>query len=69
MDIMQLKYFLAVAREENISKAAEYLFITQPSLTRQIQNMEKEIGQPLFTRGGRKMTLTETGLLLRKRAE
>ena len=69
MDIVQMKYFLAVAREENISKAAEYLFITQPSLTRQIQNMEKEIGRPLFVRGGRKMTLTETGMMLRKRAE
>lgn len=69
MDIMQMKYFLAVAREENISKAAEYLFITQPSLTRQIQNMEKEIGRPLFVRGGRKLTLTETGVLLQKRAE
>ena len=69
MDIIQMKYFLAVAREENISKAAEYLFITQPSLTRQIQNMEKEIGRPLFVRGGRKLALTETGTLLRKRAE
>lgn len=45
------------------------LFITQPSLTRQIQNMEKEIGQPLFIRAGRKMILTEAGMLLRKRAE
>ena len=69
MELRELKYFLAVAREENISKAAEYLFITQPSLTRQIQNMETEIGQPLFIRAGRKMLLTEAGLLLRKRAE
>ena len=69
MDILQMKYFLAVAREENISRAAEYLYITQPSLTRQIQNMEKEIGRPLFERGGRKMTLTETGMMLKKRAE
>lgn len=69
MDILQMKYFLAVAREENISKAAEYLYITQPSLTRQILNMEKEIGRPLFERGGRKMTLTETGMMLKKRAE
>lgn len=69
MEIRELKYFLAVAREENITKAAEYLFITQPSLTRQIQNMETEVGQPLFIRAGRKMILTEAGLLLRKRAE
>ncbi len=69
MDIRELKYFLAVAREENISKAAEYLFISQPSLTRQIQALEREIGTPLFIRGNRKMTLTETGVLLRKHAE
>lgn len=69
MKIREFKYFLAVAREESITKAAEYLFITQPSLTRQIQNMEKEVGRPLFIRAGRKMVLTETGRLLRKRAE
>ena len=44
MELRELKYFLAVAREENITKAAEYLYITQPSLTRQIQNMEREVG-------------------------
>lgn len=69
MELLQMKYFLAVAREENISKAAEQLFITQPSLTRQIQAMEKEVGSPLFNRGARKMTLTPAGILLRKRAE
>jgi len=69
MDIRELKYFLAVAREENVSKAADYLFITQPSLTRHIQSLEQEIGKPLFIRGNRKMTLTETGILLRKHAE
>lgn len=69
MELLQLKYFLAVAREENISKAADFLYITQPSLTRQIQNMEREVGQPLFVRGGKKMRLTEAGQLLRKRAE
>ena len=69
MELRELKYFLAVAREENITKAAEYLYITQPSLTRQIQNMEREVGQPLFSRAGRKMVLTEAGMLLRKRAE
>lgn len=60
---------MAVAREENISRAAEYLYITQPGLTRQIQSMEKEVGQPLFVRTGRRMVLTDAGRLLRKRAE
>lgn len=68
MELIQMKYFLAVAREESISKAADFLYITQPSLTRQIQKMEKEVGQPLFTRG-KKMRLTEAGQLLRRRAE
>lgn len=69
MDIRELKYFLAIAKEENISKAAEYLFITQPSLTRQMQNLEKEVGQPLFERSNRKMKLTPAGVMLRNRAE
>lgn len=69
MEIRELRYFLAVAKEESISKAAEYLFIAQPSLSKQMQNLEKEIGQQLFIRGSRKITLTETGLLLKKRAE
>ena len=47
MELRELKYFLAVAREESISKAAKSLFITQPNLSRQMQNLEKEIGQPL----------------------
>ena len=68
MELIQMKYFLAVAREESISRAADFLYITQPSLTRQIQNMEKEVGQPLFVRG-KKMRLTEAGQLLRRRAE
>lgn len=69
MEIRELRYFLAVAKEQSISKAAEYLFIAQPSLSKQMQNLEKEIGQQLFVRGSRKITLTETGLLLKKRAE
>ena len=69
MELLQMRYFLAVAREESISRAADFLYITQPSLTRQIQSMEKEVGQPLFVRGGKKMRLTEAGLLLKKRAE
>ena len=69
MELRELKYFLAVAREESISKAAEALFITQPNLSRQMQKLEHEIGQQLFIRGTRKITLTEAGKLLRKRAE
>lgn len=69
MELRELKYFLAVAREESISRAAEALFVTQPNLSRQMQNLEKEIGQQLFVRGTRKITLTEAGRLLRKRAE
>ena len=69
MELRELKYFLAVVKEESISKAAESLYVTQPILSRQMQNLEKEIGQQLFIRGSRKITLTETGQLLRKRAE
>lgn len=69
MELRELKYFLAVAREQSISKAAEAVFVTQPNLSRQMQNLEKEIGQKLFVRGTRKITLTQAGQLLRKRAE
>ena len=69
MELRELKYFLAVAREQSISKAAASLYVTQPNLSRQMQNLEKEIGRQLFIRGSKKITLTETGELLRKRAE
>lgn len=69
MELRELRYFLAVAREGSITKAAELLFITQPSLSKQMQNLEREVGRPLFDRGSRKITLTETGRLLKKRAE
>lgn len=69
MELRELKYFLAVAREESISRAAEALYVTQPNLSRQMQNLEKETGQQLFIRGTRRITLTEAGRLLRKRAE
>lgn len=69
MELRELKYFLAVTREQSISKAAEALFVTQPNLSRQMQNLEKEIGKRLFIRGTKKITLTEAGQLLRKRAE
>ena len=64
-----MRYFLAVAKAESISKASEALFVTQPNLSRQMQKLEKELGQQLFIRGSRKITLTEAGQLLKKRAE
>ncbi len=69
MEIRVLRYFLAVAKEENISRAAEILYITQPTLSRQLIELEEELGKKLFIRGTRKITLTEEGMLLKKRAE
>ena len=69
MEIRVLKYFLAVAREENITKAAEVLHITQPTLSRQLMQLEDELGAQLYIRGKNKITLTEEGMLLRRRAE
>lgn len=69
MEFRVLNYFLAVAREENITKAAEMLHVTQPTLSKQLMDLEDEIGKKLFIRGNRKITLTEEGVLLQKRAE
>lgn len=69
MDIRVLQYFLAVAREESITKAAETLKMTQPPLSRQLKDLEEEVGKQLLIRGSKKVTLTEEGMLLRKRAE
>ena len=69
MELRVLRYFLAVAREENITRAAESLHIAQPSLSKQLIDLEQELGKPLLIRGKRKITLTEEGVLLRKRAE
>jgi len=69
MEIRVLKYFLTVVREESISRAAEVLHITQPTLSRQLAQMEEETGVKLFQRGSRKITLTNEGILLRRRAE
>ena len=69
MEIRLLKYFLAIAREQNISKAAIFLNTTQPNLSRQLQLLEEEIGKPLFERNNKKLILTKAGLLLRKKAE
>ena len=69
MEIRVLRYFLAVAQEENITRAAQVLHITQPSLSKQMMELEQELGKPLLIRGKRHVTLTEEGVLLRKRAE
>ena len=69
MDIRVLQYFLTVAREESITRAAETLRMTQPPLSRQLRDLEEELGKKLLIRGSKKVTLTEDGMLLRKRAE
>lgn len=69
MEIRSLRYFLTVVREENISHAAEILHITQPTLSRQMQELERELESKLFLRGKTKITLTDAGVLLRRRAE
>lgn len=69
MELRVLRYFLTVVNEESITKAADALHITQPTLSRQLAQMEDEIGVKLFDRGSRKITLTNEGILLRRRAE
>ena len=69
MEIRVLQYFLVIAREQTISGAAEVLHITQPTLSRQIKDLEDELGKQLFIRSNKKISLTEDGLLLRQRAE
>lgn len=69
MELRVLQYFLAVAREQNISAAAQSLHLTQPTLSRQLMELEKELGKQLMIRGSRKITLTEDGMRLRRRAE
>ena len=68
MDIRILRYFLTVAKEQNFTKAAEQLNITQPTLSRQLAAFEEELGTALFIRGSRSITLTEAGILLKRRA-
>ena len=69
MELRVLRYFLVVAREENITRAAAFLNITQPTLSRQLMQMEEELGVKLFHRGKHNILLTEEGLLLRRRAQ
>ena len=68
MEFRVLQYFLAVTREGNISAAAQSLNLSQPSLSRQLRDLEEELGVTLFIRGKRRIELTEEGLILRKRA-
>ena len=68
MELRLLRYFLAIANEGNISKAAETLHLTQPTLSRQLVDLENEVGKKLFNRG-RHISLTEEGIILQRRAE
>ena len=69
MEIRTLRYFLAVAREENMTRAAEILHVTQPTLSKQLKSLEEELGKKLFTRHSFSIKLTDEGQLLRNRAE
>ncbi len=68
MELRVLRYFLTVAKEQSFTKAAEQLHITQPTLSRQISGLEEELETVLFNRNGRNITLTDEGLLLKRRA-
>lgn len=69
MELRVLRYFLAVAREENMTKAAALLHVTQPTLSRQLAQLEGELGVKLFRRGQYRIVLTDDGMLLRRRAQ
>ena len=69
MDIRVLRYFLVVAREESFSRAADALYMSQPTLSRQIKEMEEELGVQLLTRTNRNVCLTQAGMRLRRRAQ
>lgn len=69
MDFRILRYFLAVAREQSFTKAAEQLHITQPTLSRQLAALEEELGVKLLARSGRNITLTDQGIFFKRRAQ
>lgn len=69
MDLRVLEYFLMVAKEENVSHAAQILHVSQPTISRQLMLLEEEVGQTLFIRGNKNMTLTKEGLFFKTRAE
>lgn len=68
MEIRVLRYFLTAAKEQNFTKAAEQLHITQPTLSRQLAAFEEKLGISLFVRKGKSITLTDEGILLKRRA-
>lgn len=69
MEIRVLRYFLEIAREENMTRAAQRLHVSQPALSKQMKDLEEELGRKLFRRGSASIHLTDEGMLLRKRAE
>ncbi|AKO93034.1 LysR family transcriptional regulator [Priestia filamentosa] len=69
MELRVLRYFLTVAREGNITRAADFLHVTQPTLSRQLKELEQKLGKKLFIRSSHSIILTDEGILLRKRAE
>ena len=69
MEIRILRYFMEIAREENMTRAAQRLHISQPSLSKEIKKLEEKLGHSLFVRTNKSMHLTDEGMLLRKRAE
>ena len=69
MELRTLRYFLAAAQEENMTHAADILHVTQPTLSRQMMDLEKELGATLMLRGKNGLTLTDDGIFFRQRAE
>lgn len=69
MELRTLRYFLATAQEENITKAADILHVTQPTLSRQMMDLERELGVTLMLRGKNGLTLTDDGIFFRQRAQ
>ncbi len=69
MELRVLRYFLEIARAGNMTRAAESLYVSQPTLSKQMKDLEKELGKKLFRRGSTSLSLTDEGMLLRKRAE
>ena len=69
MEIRVLRYFLEIAREGNMTRAADFLHVSQPTLSKQMKELETELGKKLFKRGSNSVSLTDEGMLLRKRAE
>lgn len=69
MDIRALRYFVELVREQSFTRASEKLFVTQPTISKMIRNMEEELGQPLLNREGRRFTLTDSGQVLFNRAQ